>query len=420
MNIKLTTASVAAGFLLGMHGAAFLSLTAVARGDEPPPVISFDTADPGRDGEVARQPRAANGAPAPAEVAPTDGPSLSFHFRFAPWPDVLKLFAETAGLTLDLNDTPPGTFSYFDSTKYTPTQALDVLNGYLLPRGYLLVRRNRFLVCLKIDQGIPPNVVPTVSPEELADRGDNELVTIVFQLDDDNVEQVASEVQQLLGPQGKAVALRTSNSLLVTDVGSNLRLVDGLLERSAGRRATPGHNGTEFRAFPLKHISAREAERLVRDLFGLAARTESPGTKPPAAGHTGRAAGDIQLTAESRINSLLVRAPSHDVPLIEQLLLAADVEVSAGESAAGAGRFRMAVEVVPLGGAHAARIGQALGSLSPRIRVSTTRSSTPTAETTQRPSTPAAGRPPAGSGGAPAPRPPSPSNGGQGADPNGR
>jgi type II secretory pathway component GspD/PulD (secretin) len=397
--------SVAGAALLLLIGSAHLLNCTATRGDEPAPVFSFDAATP--DADVAGQ--------------PTAEPLLSFNFRFAPWPDVLKLFAETAGLTLDLKDTPPGTFSYFDSTKYTPTQALDVLNGYLLPRGYVLVRRNRFLVCLNIDQGIPPNVVPTVSPEELADRGDNELVTVVFQLVDGNAEQAASEVQQLLGPQGKAVALRASNSLLVTDVGSNLRLVDGLLKRSAGRRETGGPNGTEFRAFPLKHISAREAERLVRDLFGLAARTESPGANPPAAAsHTGRAAGAIQLTAESRINSLLVRAPSHDVQLIEQLLQAADVEMSAGESASGAGKFRTAVEVVPLGGADAARIGRALGSLSPRIRVSTTGSSTPPADTAQRPSTPTAGRPPAGNGGAPAPQPPSPSNNGQGADPNGR
>ncbi|MDT9046906.1 hypothetical protein RSW36_27705, partial [Escherichia coli] len=75
---------------------------------------------------------------------------------------------------------PPGSFSYFDDRAFTPTEALDVLNGYLLPKGYVLVRRDRFLVSLNLDQGIPPNLVPSVTVDELAQRGRNELVSLVI------------------------------------------------------------------------------------------------------------------------------------------------------------------------------------------------------------------------------------------------
>src|SRR4029077_19896157 len=98
---------------------------------------------------------------------------LSFKFQMAPWSLVLKRFAQGADLTLDMveSDTPPGTFSYLDGKKYTTAEALDLINGYLLKRGHLLIRRDKFLVCWNIDNAIPPNLIPMVSLSELSKRG---------------------------------------------------------------------------------------------------------------------------------------------------------------------------------------------------------------------------------------------------------
>ncbi|MEO2035886.1 MAG: hypothetical protein ABGZ35_27745, partial [Planctomycetaceae bacterium] len=48
---------------------------------------------------------------------------LQFNFRQARWDVVLKMFAKAAGLSLDLNAKPSGTFSYYDNAKYTPIEA---------------------------------------------------------------------------------------------------------------------------------------------------------------------------------------------------------------------------------------------------------------------------------------------------------
>lgn len=190
---------------------------------------------------------------------------MSFNFRYAPWADVLKLFAESAGLTLDLNDTPTGTFNYYDGGQYTATEALDILNGYLLPKGFCLVRRDRFLVCLNIDDGIPPNLIPVITPEELPHRGKNELISLLIPLEEVNAKDVTGEIQQLLGPQGKVAALEKTNSLYVMDVGANVRRIYELLTASANVMT----GDTAFKSIPLKYISASDAERTIRRLFGL-------------------------------------------------------------------------------------------------------------------------------------------------------
>ena len=193
---------------------------------------------------------------------------MSFNFRYAPWEDVLKLFADASGLTLDLYAIPPGTFNYYDSGKYTPTQALDILNGYLIQKGFILVRRDEFLVVMNIDTGIPPNLVPTVDVADLPNRGRNELLRVVLPLPAGMTpEDAATEVQALLGPQGTAVPLSKTGRLVLTDIGSNLQRVNGLL---SGLDIEDSEK--VFRQFRLENINVLDADTVIRDLFGLGPR----------------------------------------------------------------------------------------------------------------------------------------------------
>ena len=71
----------------------------------------------------------------PAKPEPPKEPKLRFNFRFQKWLDVLEWFADQADLSLVLDAPPPGTFNYSDTKEYTPTEAIDLLNGILLTKG---------------------------------------------------------------------------------------------------------------------------------------------------------------------------------------------------------------------------------------------------------------------------------------------
>src|SRR5262249_46520405 len=135
-----------------------------------------------------------NKAPANAKSSSAD-PRLSFNFRFAPWELVLRRFAEEARLTLDMSDVPPGTFNYYDNGTYTLAEALDVLNGYLLQKGFILVRRHQFLVVVNVANGIPPNLVPQIPLSELPNRGRNELLSVVIPLGNIDAKSAAEEIK---------------------------------------------------------------------------------------------------------------------------------------------------------------------------------------------------------------------------------
>lgn len=293
---------------------------------------------------------------------------VSFNFRFAPWVDVLKLFADASGLTLDLNDVPPGTFNYYDEREYSPAEALDVINGYLIQKGYVLVRRDEFLVVLNIDEPIPPNLVPTVSIEEMHKRGRNELMTVIIPIESMSASEAADEIRELMGPQGKVVPLNRANRIILTDIGSNQRRIYDLLTSlkiSTGEKL--------FKQYPLKHIDAVDAENVIRDLFGLARRgvenvsagssssssssrssTRSPNQDPNA---------KVQIATDERTNTLLITAKTDDLKTIEETLQVIDVDT--GDNATGRGSKQPYFHVYELKTADPMEVTKTLNVLYP-------------------------------------------------------
>ncbi len=328
------------------------------------------------------------------------GKLLSFNFRFAPWEVVLRRFAEEAELNLSLDVVPPGTLNYFDRGKYTPTQALDILNGYLLQKGYLLVRRDRALVVVNIDDGIPPNLVPQVSVEDLLNTdktGKNQLVSIVIPLEGTDATTVSEEVKQMVGPQGKVVAMSNLNRLVITDTGGNLRRIYRLL---TGETSGPPKS-LQFRAFPLKYISAFDADKIVRDLFGLPARGSANNVSASSSSSRsdryerfrsfrdrGRdrdrdsrrdssrstaantpSTGDVRLAIDERTNSLLVTTTAQNLRMIDEALKTIDVGEGPGGQFAGAGMNRPQLEVYEVQSADPREVTKTLDALLPGVVV---------------------------------------------------
>ena len=159
------------------------------------------------------------------------GKLLRFNFRNQKWAEVLHWIAKEADLSLVMETPPPGTFNYSDSRDYTTTESIDLLNGWLLTKGFALVRRERMLMVLDLKAGLPEGTIPRISPEELETRGRYEFVSVLLPLEGRAAEVVLLEVKPLLGSYGKAEALAQTRQLLVFDTASNLRVIEQIVEK---------------------------------------------------------------------------------------------------------------------------------------------------------------------------------------------
>lgn len=212
------------------------------------------TDTPAEDAMIDDPPPATNSAPTSAAATPDPLPKqdrdgkLSFNFRYQPWQEVLDWFAEQSDLSLVLESPPSGTFNYTDSRRYAPAEALDVLNSVLLTKGYTLVRRDRMLVLVNLEDGIPPNLVTDVPLDELDDRGEYELVRVLFQVRNMTPEAASEEVSRMIGPQGTVVVLPRAGMLQVTETAGRIRDSPGYPgDRTARQHGAGRHQAVRTR-----------------------------------------------------------------------------------------------------------------------------------------------------------------------------
>jgi type II secretory pathway component GspD/PulD (secretin) len=157
-------------------------------------------------------------------------PKLRFAFRFQRWLDVLEWFAQQADLSLVLDAPPPGTFNYTDTREYSPVEAIDLLNGVLLTKGYSLIRRDRMLMVINLADGLPDGLIPRVSLDDLDKRGKYEFVSVLFPLAGRTPTDVLNEIKPLMGPQGKATPLAATGQILVTDTAGVMRAIGAVIQ----------------------------------------------------------------------------------------------------------------------------------------------------------------------------------------------
>jgi type II secretory pathway component GspD/PulD (secretin) len=195
------------------------------------------------------------------------GKKLRFNFRNQKWPDVLDWIAREADLSLVMEVPPPGVFSYSDSKDYSTAESIDLINGWLLTKGFTLVRRERMLMCLDLKAGLPEGAVPRITADELDTRSRFEFVSVLIPLEGRPAETVLTEVKPLLGTYGKAEALNQTQQLLVYDTAQTLRLIREIVQRIpvspdfAMQSAKP-----VLVIYPIQHANPTQAGEVLKEI----------------------------------------------------------------------------------------------------------------------------------------------------------
>jgi type II secretory pathway component GspD/PulD (secretin) len=218
------------------------------------------------------QPPASSSTPSPSDrvvarqADPSDEATLRFNFQFQPWGDVIQWFAEQSDYSLQMDAAPQGTFNYRDPRSYTPSQALDLLNSVLLTKGYAIVRRNQILAVVRLDDPLPPQYIDLIPLATLENRGDYEIVRVIFPLVKMTAAEALAEIGQLVGPPGEAVPLTKSRQIMVTERAGKLRTIQSIIESIENPRNGSLSSVVEIM---LDHLGPEEVLSVARPLLGL-------------------------------------------------------------------------------------------------------------------------------------------------------
>ena len=256
---------------------------------------------------------------ASADPAGPDSPSvdgrLKFNFRHAPWEDVLEWLATEAGLSFSADVIPTGTFNYLDEERtFNTEEAIDLVNSYLLIKGYTLVRKGKMLLVIDLEEEIDAQLVRDLLTEtplsELDKRGDYEITKTRFLLDKMDAAEAEKQINQLLSPVGSIVVMPKAKQLMVTETGGTLRMMRGILETLESTAAA--EESGKLHMFPLKIASADEVLMVARPLLGIP--------------EDGSAAEDnsIRISADPLGRTVFATGTAEKIKLVEQIVESVD------------------------------------------------------------------------------------------------
>lgn len=246
-----------------------------------------------------------------AEPTQPESATLSFSFERVPWRDVIKWLAEECGLALQYEELPTGSFSYDDPNLYSQQAAIERVNLFLLPQGFTLVRSGK-LLCV-INLGDPRSkqqlsaIADLVTPTQLGDRGDHDVVKCIFPLGDfasqDAIEELAP-----LNLMTTPFVFNKTKQIMVTDTVAKLKSVKAILDSFQVKGLK---NGTVIKSFALKHVQAEDIFVVARPHLGLA---------------TDELIGiDVSLSSDVQGQNIFVTGLEDRVKLIENLIQSLDV-----------------------------------------------------------------------------------------------
>ncbi|MFN9418416.1 MAG: secretin N-terminal domain-containing protein, partial [Pirellula sp.] len=176
-----------------------------------------------------------------------------------------------------------------------------------------------------------PKVAISATPQDvIAEMGAATPVTQVFLLKRADPNQIMTLVQPFLtAPGANSIPVAANRTLIVTDVASNLRRIQRLIELLDAEQFT-----STIRFVPVKHISIEDAAEQLTLILEARSRTESGGSpgsmpQPNATANTSNrtlaSAPGIEIAIDRRMNQLIMVGLPSRIDAAVELLKSLDI-----------------------------------------------------------------------------------------------
>ena len=211
----------------------------------------------------------------------------SLNFVGADIESVIKAIGHYTGTTFIIDPRIKGTISVVSEKPVSKKQAFQLLTSALRLQGYTVVTGDGFTkVVPEADAKLQAG--PTQAG---AVRGD-QIATQIFRLNYESANNLVAVLRPLISPNNTINANVGNNSLVITDYADNLRRLGKIIA------ALDSPAVGDLDVVPIRFAIASDIAGMVNRLL------ESAGNVP------GGDSGKVNLLADSRTNSVIVRAPS--------------------------------------------------------------------------------------------------------------
>lgn len=227
------------------------------------------------------------GAIQPVHAQDPSTNQATLNFVGADIESVIKAIGHYTNTTFIIDPRVKGTISLVSEKPVTKEQAFQLLTSALRLQGYAVVAGDKFT-----------KVVPEADaklqagPIQLGKIRGDQIATQIFHLNYESAGNLVPVLRPLISPNNTINANPGNNTLVITDYADNLRRLGRIIS------ALDGPATSDLDVVPIHHAVAS-------DIAAMANRLLEAGGAPGAPG-----AGNTSVLADSRTNSVIIRAPS--------------------------------------------------------------------------------------------------------------
>jgi len=280
-------------------------------------------------------------APSRADIHPATTPAtFTLNFKDAPLDAVLSYFSQTIGFEI-LKDGPvDARVTMMSKQPVSSEEAVTMLTAALRANGFSVIRENHILRISSLEKAKKGNVPVHFGADSASVPDTDQLITQIIPLENISATKLRDDLKPLLASDADITANEGSNTIIVTDVASRVRLLVEMISQIDMHEAQT----SEVRIIPLKHANASAIAKLLDTLFKTTAgqpqqqngpfMPQPQPQQPPTEKGSERHGQTVITAADDRTNTLLVVASSGTLKTIDQIVSRLDSDTPSTASTA--------------------------------------------------------------------------------------
>ncbi len=237
--------------------------------------------------------------------------------------DVVTLISKWTGKNFILDNKVRGKITIIGPSQVTLQEAYQAFLSALEANGLTTVQAGKFI---RIIESAEARRAPVETYAGDYAPNTDQFITRIFQLKYINADEVQREFRDLTTRQGKLFAYEPTNSIIITDTGSNIRRIEDIL-----RTLDVKSFETTLHVVKIRHTSAKIISEMLGEIYGEGKGGAAGGARNFRRSALERTRGGGQITKiipDEATNSLVVLANKAGIVQLMQLVSKLDVKVT--------------------------------------------------------------------------------------------
>ncbi len=248
------------------------------------------------------------------ETDNTQDRSVSIDFNDVDINVFIKFISELTGKNFIVDQRVKGKITIISPTKISVDEAFRVFESVLEVHGFATVDAGDVIKIIPSPHARTMNIETLLQQE--ADSPNDRIVTQLIPLKFADPEEIKQIFAPLVSRNSVVLSYRPTNTLIITDVHSNITRLMKILESIDVEGI-----GREITIVPLRYADSNDVVGIINSVF----------SSPAQPGRRQGAQPEIIAVPENRTNSIILQASETDVQRIRQLVMMVDKEIPRGK-----------------------------------------------------------------------------------------